>query len=41
MNKQNTLCMIVIVCLLSLICMTSFAEDAKDVKAENEQDSKW
>lgn len=33
--------MIVIVSLISLICMPSFAEDAKDAKAENEEDSKW
>lgn len=41
MNKQNTLFMIVIVCLLFLICMTSFAEEAKDAKAESEANSKW
>ncbi|BBO16235.1 conserved hypothetical protein [Candidatus Brocadia pituitae] len=41
MNKQNTLFMIVIVSFLSLIGMTSFAEEAKDAKAENEQKSKW
>lgn len=33
--------MIVIVCLLSLICMTSFAEEVKDAKAEKGQNSKW
>jgi len=41
MNKQNTLFVIVIVSFLSLIGMISFAEDAKDAKAEHEQDSKW
>ncbi len=41
MKKRNNLFVILIVFLLLLINMPSFAEDVKDAKAENGQDSKW
>ena len=41
MKKRSNIFMILIVFLLSRICMTSLAEDVKDAKAENGQDSKW
>ena len=41
MKKRSNIFMILIVFLLSRICMTSLAEDVKDAKAENGQDSTW
>lgn len=41
MKKQNNLFIILIGFLSLLINMHSFAEDAKDAKAEHEQNSKW
>ncbi len=41
MKKRNNIFMIGIVFLSSLICITSFAEEMKDAKAETGQDRKW